>query len=442
MSTSILVVDDDMATREMLCEGLALADCHVRAVASGEDAVSRLKAEEFDLIISDLVMPGINGLDVLDQARVLAPRVPVILITAYATVETAVEALRRGAADFVLKPFRIADLLASVQRLQNGAATESPPPTHPPAGEPATPANVVGRSPAIQALRAQIARVALTSSDILITGETGTGKELVARAIHAQSCRRGQLITINCGAIPEGLFESALFGHVKGAFTSAVHTNAGLISLADRGTLFLDEVGEMPLPLQVKLLRVVEEKEVWAVGRTAPVRVDCRIIASTNRDLRRDIEAGRFRPDLFYRLNVVRISLPPLRERREDIPLLSEHFIHRLNPKLATRFRGLAPEACRALMDCEWPGNVRELLHVLESAMIWGRREDVITLDDLPAELRAPASVASLKEATRQFERVHILDVLARAEFDKREAARRLGVSLASLYRKLDGKAG
>jgi transcriptional regulator with PAS, ATPase and Fis domain len=249
------------------------------------------------------------------------------------------------------------------------------------------------------------------------------------------------MVAINCGAIPEGLFESALFGHARGSFTSAVQAHAGLVRLADRSTLFLDEVGEIPLSLQVKLLRMVEEKEIWAVGRTAPIRVDCRIIACTNRDLRRDVEAGRFREDLYYRLNVVHIVVAPLRDRRDDIPLLAEHFIQRLNAKLGGAFRGVTPEALEALVNHEWPGNVRELLHVVESAMISSRREDLIALDDLPVELRAPESAASLKEATRQFERQHILDVLARAEFDKKEAARRLGVSLASLYRKLEDRA-
>jgi DNA-binding NtrC family response regulator len=441
MTGSILVVDDDPATRELLGTCLEVEDCRVVTVGSGEDAVSRLKAEAFDVVIADIVMPGMDGLEVLKQARIVAPRVPVILITAYATVETAVEALRRGAADYLSKPFRIADLLARVERFLPGAGAGRPP-DRAASQEPATPGSLVGRSPAIQALRAQIARVAPTSSDVLITGETGTGKELVVRALHAQSPRRDQpMVAINCGAIPEGLFESALFGHARGAFTSAVHAHAGLVRLADRSTLFLDEVGEIPLSLQVKLLRMVEEKEIWAVGRTAPIRVDCRIIACTNRDLRRDVEAGRFREDLYYRLNVVHIVVAPLRDRRDDIPLLAEHFIQRLNAKLGGAFRGVTPEALEALVNHEWPGNVRELLHVVESAMISSRREDLIALDDLPVELRAPESAASLKEATRQFERQHILDVLARAEFDKKEAARRLGVSLASLYRKLEDRA-
>jgi transcriptional regulator with PAS, ATPase and Fis domain len=275
-----------------------------------------------------------------------------------------------------------------------------------------------------------------------MTGETGTGKELAARAIHAASPRQSEpFVPINCGAIPEGLVESVLFGYARGAFTTAVQANPGMIASADRGTLFLDEIGEMPLHLQVKMLRFIEDKEVWPVGRTKPMRVDCRIIASTNRDLRRELEAGRFREDLFYRLKVVHITVPPLRERREDIPLLVDHFIHRLNAQLGTRVTAIDPAALSALTERDWPGNIRELLHVIESAMISSGGRDAITLGDLPPDVVSPVSPSSLKEAAREFERQRILDVLADTGFDKKEAARRLGMSLSSLYRKLDDRA-
>jgi DNA-binding NtrC family response regulator len=440
MPRSILVVDDEPTIRDTLRWCLEDAGYHVDTVASGDEALRRLRAEEApDVVITDIVMPGIDGLDVLGQARVLAPRTPVILMTAYATVETAVEALRRGAADYILKPFRLQDVRERVQRLLADPRDDHPA-MLPTDTEPARHGQVVGRSAAIQVLCRQIAQVAPMSSHVLITGETGTGKELAARAIHADSARQGQpFVAINCGAIPEGLFESVLFGHARGAFTSAVHANPGLIASADRGTLFLDEVAEMPLHLQVKLLRFIEEKEVWAVGRTRSVRVDCRIVASTNRDLRRELAAGRFRDDLFYRLRVVHLRVPPLRERRDDIPLLVEHFIHGLNGKLGTRFGAIDGAALHALIEHDWPGNVRELLHVVESAMISSAGKDTITLDDLPVDIAAPASPRSLKEAAREFERQRIRDVLASTGFDKKEAARRLGLSLASLYRKLDG---
>jgi transcriptional regulator with PAS, ATPase and Fis domain len=263
---------------------------------------------------------------------------------------------------------------------------------------------------------------------------------LVARAIHAASPRRGQpFVPINCGAIPEALLESQLFGHVKGAFTSAVQASCGLFVAADRGTVFLDEIGEMPLHLQVKLLRVIEEKQVWAVGSTKSVQVDIRIIASTNRDLAKEVEAGRFRCDLFYRLNVVHIALPLLREHREDIPLLADHFIHEFNLKLGRQVRGFDRDALRALTAYPWKGNVRELEHVIESAMILSDGE-VLTVRDLPRGFLGGSVPGdeSLRDLNRRSERQHILAVLAQTQFDKRKAARILGISLASLYRKLD----
>ena len=441
MTHSILVVDDEAAIRDTLRWCLEDAGYRVDAVASGEEALHHLKREPSDVVITDIIMPGIDGMEVLGQAGVLAPRTAVILMTAYATVETAVEALRRGAADYILKPFRLEDVRARVERALAHPSRERQVAV-PADTEPAVDGGLVGRSAAIQAVRRQIARVAPMASHVLITGETGTGKELAARAIHAASPRRPQpFVAINCGAIPEGLFESVLFGHARGAFTSAVNANPGLITSADRGTLFLDEVGEMPPHFQVKLLRFLEEKEVWAVGRTKPIRVDCRIVASTNRDLRRELAAGRFRDDLFYRLRVVHLAMPPLRERRDDIPLLVEHFIPRLNGKLGTRIRAIEGAALRVLTEHDWPGNVRELLHVVESAMIASGGGDAITPDELPFDVAAPVLPRSLKEAAQEFERQRILDVLAGTAFDKKEAARRLGLSLASLYRKLDGTA-
>jgi len=299
--------------------------------------------------------------------------------------------------------------------------------------------NLLGESAAMHAVRSQVARTGPALSNVLITGESGTGKDLVARAIHAASPRREQpFVPINCGAIPEALLESQLFGHVKGAFTSAVQASCGLFIAADRGTVFLDEIGEMPVHVQVKLLRVIEEKQVWAVGSVKPRRLDIRIVASTNRDLTKEVEARRFRDDLFYRLKVVQIVLPSLREHREDIPLLGEHFIREFNLKLGRRVRGIDRDALRALMAYPWKGNVRELEHVIESAMILSD-DEILTVGDLPRCVvgESVPRNESLRELNRQSEREHIMAVLAQTRFDKREAARVLGISLASLYRKL-----
>jgi transcriptional regulator with PAS, ATPase and Fis domain len=292
----------------------------------------------------------------------------------------------------------------------------------------------------MHSVREQIARCAPTPSNVLITGESGTGKELAARAVHAASPRRQRrLVPVNCVAIPETLLESQLFGHVRGAFTSAVQANPGLFVAANSGTLFLDEIGELSVPLQAKLLRVIEEKQVWAVGATRPQPVDVRLIASTNRDLAAEVDAGRFRADLFYRLKVVHVTLPPLRQRREDIPVLVDHFIRRLNVKLSRRFQGIEPEALRLLENHDWKGNVRELEHVLEGAMILGEG-DFLCAGHLAEEIAAASrgsSPTDLREAVRGFARRHVQDVLARTQQNKRDAARLLGISLASLYRKL-----
>jgi len=441
MSASILVVDDERAIQDTLAWCLRDDGHGVRTAGSGEEAMAIMADQGFDLIISDIIMPGLSGVDLLRKAHALQPQTLFVLITAFATVETAVEALREGASDYVVKPFKFDELRLRVRRLLEQRAVTQESALFRRAVESAVPdRSLLGESAAMHAVRTQVAKTGPAVSNVLITGESGTGKELVARAIHAASPRHGQaFVPINCGAIPEALLESQLFGHVKGAFTSAVQASRGLFIAADHGTVFLDEIGEMPVHLQVKLLRAIEEKQVWAVGSTKPVRVDIRIIASTNRDLAEEVEAGRFRDDLFYRLKVVQIVLLPLRERREDIPLLADHFIREFNLKLARRVRGIDRDALRALMSYPWKGNVRELEHVIESAMILADGE-VLTVGDLPRGLigELVSRSDSLRELNRQSEREHILAVLARTQFDKRKAARILGISLASLYRKLD----
>jgi DNA-binding NtrC family response regulator len=434
MTPAILVVDDEPTMQETLRWSLEADGYRVSTAGSGEDAVSRMETEVFDAVITDIILPGMTGLEVLDKARSLTPPRPVILITAYATVDTAVEALRRGAFDYVQKPLSLKDLQFRVRRalarpLSSPRIAES------------SPNDLIGDSPVMTAVRRRIADAAATASNVLLTGESGTGKELVARAIHNASSRRSSpLVALNCAAIPEHLFESQLFGHTRGAFTGAVRANPGLLLMANHGTLFLDEIGELPPPLQVKLLRVIEDREVLAVGAIKPVSTDLRIIASTNRDLPREVTAGRFREDLFYRLKVIHIHLLPLRDHLEDVPLLVEHLIRRLNARLLMDVGGIDDAALRVLMRHRWKGNVRELEHVIESAMVVGKA-GMITTDHLPSDLGSlpdqPPSTPSLKDAVRGFERQHVLDVLALTGHDKKEAARRLGLSLTSLYRKL-----
>ena len=440
MTLAILVVDDEPTFRNLLQGFLASAGHTVVSAESGEEALVRLAEREFDMILTDVVMPGINGLDLLERSRSLNPRAAVFVMTGYPALDTAVAALRRGACDYLEKPFALDDLETCVQRVLEHRdvvwrerllqrAVHLQPAAH----------TLLGESAAIRAVREQIALSGPAPSNVLITGESGVGKELVARSIHAASRRRaGAFVGVNCGAIPEALLESQLFGHVRGAFTTAFHANPGLFVAAAGGTLLLDEIGELPFALQVKLLRVIEEREVWPVGGTRAVPVDVRIIASTNRDVSRDLEAGRFRQDLFYRLNVVHIHVPPLRERRGDIPLMVEHLVARLNARLGTHFLGVERDALWALVGQRWKGNVRELENNLERAMVLGSG-DLISLRHLSRDVAAPAAPASydLREALRRFERQHLLGVLAETRRDKREAARLLGISLASLYRKL-----
>ena len=446
MNASILVVDDEPVVQDAVRWLLRAQGYEVDTVGSGEDALNRIAQREFDVVVSDIKMPGLNGLDVLERSRALKPNLSVILMTAYASVETAIEALRLGATDYLRKPFELDDLTHSVERALRGHRPPEParPRQLPPAAPP-TAHHLVGESPAIVAVREHIARCALTPSNVLITGESGVGKELVASAVHAASPQSERpFIAVNCGAIPETLIESQLFGHVRGAFTSALQANPGLFVAANHGTLFLDEIGELPFPLQVKLLRVIENREVWPVGASRAMPLDVRIIASTNRDLLREVTAGRFREDLFYRLNVVHISLPPLRERRGDIPLLVEHLVRRLNSKLGTAFVGVEPEAVRMLAAQPWKGNVRELENVLERAMVMGTGRQLL-LQHLSMDSAAPPAPTcglGLRDAVRQFELQHVRDVLSRAGFDKREAARILEISLASLYRTLDSEGG
>jgi two-component system response regulator PilR (NtrC family) len=441
---AILIAEDEAAVRESLAEVLRDEGYEVTAVADGAAAMQALDAQEFDVAISDLRMPGADGLTVLSRAREVAPQTLVLLMTAHATVETAVEALQRGAQDYLLKPLIFEDVLHKIEHLvrHRQVAWENQLLRSQVARQWDFD-KLIGRSAGMREVMKLVQRVAPTNSTVLITGESGAGKEVVARAIHHFSELADRIfLPVNCGAIPEHLLESQLFGHLRGAFTGAVSNQEGLFQRARGGTIFLDEIGDLPLGLQVKLLRAIEQKEILPIGATTPLKLEVRVIAATNRDLSKAVEAGQFREDLFYRLNVVGVDIPPLRERREDIPPLIEHFVAMHNRELKRAYKGVDSATMKILMSLPWKGNVRELDNVIEHAMILGEGE-WITPADLPRALRIDGAIATpasddLREAMRAYEKAHVQAVLAKAGQDKKRAAELLGVSLSSLYRKIE----
>ena len=368
MRGTILVVDDESVARHSVAEVLQEEGYQVHQAADGPAALQALEELDLDLVLCDLRMPGSDGLSVLKMARERYPQTMFMLMTAHGSVATSVEALRLGAQDYLLKPLLFEDVLHKVDRLlthkQQAWEIQI---LRREVNQDADFERLVGRSPAMQEVLGLIEKVAPTNATVLLTGESGTGKEVVARLIHAHSAQKDNVfLPINCGAIPETLLESQLFGHTKGAFTGATGSQEGLFQRARGGTIFLDEIGEMPLSLQVKLLRVIEEKEVLPLGATNPLKVDVRILAATNRNLKQEVEKGQFREDLYYRLNVIGLSLPPLRDRREDIPLLVEYLVQRNNRELKEAYNGVDNQAMKLLMSLPWRGNVRELDNVLE----------------------------------------------------------------------------
>jgi DNA-binding NtrC family response regulator len=444
MAGTILVAEDEALPRKNICRVLAEEGYQVYQAVDGREAIEAIDKMDFDLVLTDIQMPGADGLAVLKHVRAVAPRTFVTIMTAYASVDTAVTALQLGAQDYLLKPIVFDDLLRKVNLLMEHKhqaweiqMLRREVNRHFDLDE------LVGSSLAMQKVFGLIEKVAPAGATVLITGESGVGKELVARAVHTRSPRKDKIfLPVNCSAIPETLLESQFFGYVKGAFTGASGSQEGLFRRAQGGTVFLDEIGEMPLSLQPKLLRVIEGKEVLPVGATTPVQVDVRILAATNRDLEKEVEAGRFREDLYYRLNVIGLHIPPLRERQEDIPLLIEHLIRRHNVEMKTNYKGADNAAMKTLMSVPWKGNVRELDNVLERAMILGDGE-WITPPDLPdskvsKDDRPPSTGRNLKAAVRAYEKSHLENVLRETAGDRTRAAEFLGLSRSSLYRKME----
>ena len=444
MVGTILIAEDEALPRKNISRVLAEEGYQVYQAADGKEAMEAIDKVDFDLVLTDIQMPGADGLAVLKHVREVAPQTFVTIMTAYASVDTAVSALQLGAQDYLLKPIVFDDLLRKVNLLMEHRhqaweiqMLRREVNRHFDLGE------LVGGSLAMQKVFGLIEKVAPTGATVLITGESGVGKELVARALHVQSPRKDKIfLPVNCSAIPETLLESQLFGYVKGAFTGAANSQDGLFQRAQGGTIFLDEIGEMPLSLQPKLLRVIEGKEVLPVGATTPAQVDVRILAATNRDLEKETEAGRFREDLYYRLNVIGLRLPPLRDRREDIPLLIEHLIRRHNVEMKTNYRGADNAAMKILMAAAWKGNIRELENVLERAMILGNGEWITPAElpegKIPKDEQVLQTGRNLKAAVRAYEKSHIENVLQETVGDRTRAAELLGLSRSSLYRKME----
>jgi len=440
-SIQVLVVDDEKPTRVLMERELPRSGCAVRTAQSGEEALEVLSRQEFDVVLLDLKMPGLGGMETLRRLRSTGTTAEVVVLTGHPEVESAIAAMKLGATDYLTKPFKLSEVEAVLQRAaekrrlqaENAALRRM-------VGQREDPASILGESPAMRPLLEMVGRVAASNAPVLISGETGTGKGLIARAIHQSSPRAEHpFLVINCSAFQDQLLESELFGHEKGAFTGAVSAKAGLFEVADGGTLFLDEVAEMSPAMQAKLLQVLDTGELRRVGGTRLRQVDTRIFAATNRDLEKEVRGGHFREDLFFRLNVVSLLVPPLRERREDIPRLVEHFLVRYQlpgqPKLT-----IAPAALALLVGYAWPGNVRELANTVERLVLLAPGP-VITPEDLPANIRPSAEPPPRQEDTplplTEVERLSIMRALKYTQGKKAPAARLLGIDVKTLTHKI-----
>jgi DNA-binding NtrC family response regulator len=444
MKSNVLVVEDEELMRSILRQLLEADGYKVLTADSAENALEIFSANDVAVTLTDIKMAGMDGLELLDQIKTIDAEALVIIMTAYSSVDSAIAALRKGAYDYITKPFVNEDLLQTVRNaIRTKELFRENRNLRRELDKHYSFAEIIGTSEALRKVFQIVEKVADTNASILIEGESGTGKELIARAIHYKSRRAAQpFLAVNCGALPESLLESELFGHTKGAFTGATGDKKGLFRSTDGGTLLLDEIGEMPLALQVKLLRALQEHEVTPIGSSIPVKFDARIIAATNKNLETEVAANRFREDLFYRLNIIEITLPPLRERREDVPLLAKYFIGKIAREQNTAEKSITREAMSALVNHAWQGNVRELENAIERAFILS--SDEIELENLPPkikngvgnnfEMRDPEGFRPTLEET---ERRYILEILKSVNEDKAAAAEILGIDLSTLYRKL-----
>lgn len=436
----MLVVDDEEVMRDSLSNWLREDGFEVDAVPDGFGALKKVKDYDWDLLLVDLKMPGLDGIETMKEVRKLKKGVPVVIITAYATVDTAVAAIKEGAYDYIVKPFNPEEISLTIRKIvehqnlvrENILLRKELKKTY-------QFQDLISKSHKMQDIFQLVKNVGESDCTVLVEGESGTGKELVARAIHACSSRKANAFVVaSCAALPEGLLESELFGHEKGAFTGAVSSKKGTFELADGGSIFLDEIGEISHKTQVDLLRVLEEKSFRRLGGTKEIMVDVRVISATNKDLKRAVEEGGFREDLYYRLNVVSVRLPPLRERKEDIPLLAAHFLDRFSVKSRKGFEGISEGALDALIRYNWPGNVRELENAIERAVVVGK-ESLITPQDLPEQILRPETAfePSPGLSLNDMEREHIRRVLGRNQWNISRSAEQLGINRTTLYHKI-----
>jgi len=443
MSFRILIADDEKAIRESIKTVLEEEGYSTVVAADGKEALEMLKSQNIDIVITDIKMPVIDGIELLDKGSKISPDTFFIIMTAYASVHTAIEALRNGAFDYLIKPVEFDDILIRLKRLTDFKKLELENKfLRKRISADAGYQNIIGESKAIKNVYSLVDKVAATNSNVLISGKSGTGKELVAKAIHNNSKRKENIfLPVNCGAISENLIESELFGHKKGSFTGAIEEKAGLFKVADGGTLFLDEIGDLPLNLQVKLLRAIEDKKFLPVGGTKPVSTDVRIIAATNQDLFEKTKTGLFREDLYYRLNVVEIKLPDLNERNDDIPLLANHFVEKYSAEMGKKIIGIDNETMKILIAHNWRGGVRELENVIERAVIF-TDGDKITESSLSEHIKEDKNFTGfpepLKDAVKLFEKEHILKISKKYDSDKDKISSALEIGLSSLYRKME----
>jgi DNA-binding NtrC family response regulator len=445
MSTRILIADDEASIRDSIAEFLTSEGFETLTAPDGKTALEIIKGGSVDVLLSDVRMPGMDGIELIKQVNTYASDTLVILMTAFASVETAIQALRSGAADYMLKPLDLDELSLRIAAiLERRSLIRENKYMREVIDRSFNFSFIIGESPAMKAVYRMIDKVGPSRSTVLVTGPSGSGKELIARAVHQRGDRKNKpFVAINCGSIPEALFESELFGHKKGSFTGAVSDHDGHFVLANNGTLFLDEIGELPLSMQVKLLRVLQEGEVRPVGAQKGSNVDVRIIAATNRDLEKEVEEGRFREDLFYRLNIIRINAPGLEDRREDIPLLARYFLDRYNRDLRTSIKGISADAMAMLMSHEWKGQVRELENVIERAVLLTDHEYIQPTDlpfgtSLDTKPTFVADDSSLNNVVAAFERQYIQHMLKKFDGNRSETARALNIDPSTLYRKME----